>query len=612
MSAPAELARSADHRQAAACRVSRVRLQAALGMAGRHRAREIRVSPFGSERVPYEGPDGIARRAARDDAVRLGAGHRKRQYDRAFQRRSMFDHPGARRAVRAERARRSRPCIRPATRCTSICARCARFATSSGLGMLGLGFDPKSRRDDVPWMPKGRYRIMRDYMPKKGRLGLDMMLRTCTVQTNLDLRVRSRHGEEIPRQPGPAAHRGGAVRQLAFCRRTALRLSRLSQPRLDRHRSRTAAAPCRSSSRTASASSAMSITCSMCRCISSTATASTSMRAASRSAISWPGSCRHCPARSRRISDWADHLTTAFPEVRLKTLSRDARRRRRPVAPALRACRRCGSGILYDLAALDAAYDLIAGLDHGGARGDASRRAAPRRSRRRFAAAPCATSRWKSWRFPATGCIAAPAATPRARTRRIFSTRFSRSPSPAAPRPKSCSKTSGARWAGKIDSGLQPIYAYCTGDFTRARTSRCAGAVSIICVPLPSRISRQPSGSSIVSDGGRPDSDIQRSRCHDVMAISPRSGAPERGAFDAERRPWNDHLRGYAGLVGAEIAGFDAGDRGAAGCDRYCRRAGAKLRGHFRVVVPLGPRRDEEQREAAAARRRYRRPNSTR
>ena len=55
-----------------------------------------------------------------------------------------------------------------------------------GLGMIGLGFDPTSRRDEVPWMPKGRYRIMRDYMPKKGQLGLDMMLRTCTVQANLD------------------------------------------------------------------------------------------------------------------------------------------------------------------------------------------------------------------------------------------------------------------------------------------------------------------------------------------------------------------------------------------------------------------------------------------
>jgi glutamate--cysteine ligase len=55
-----------------------------------------------------------------------------------------------------------------------------------GIGMLGLGFNPKWRRDEIPWMPKGRYRIMRDYMPKKGSLGLDMMTRTCTVQVNLD------------------------------------------------------------------------------------------------------------------------------------------------------------------------------------------------------------------------------------------------------------------------------------------------------------------------------------------------------------------------------------------------------------------------------------------
>jgi glutamate--cysteine ligase len=55
-----------------------------------------------------------------------------------------------------------------------------------GIGLIGLGFDPKWRREDVPWMPKGRYEIMRRYMPKKGNLGLDMMLRTCTVQVNLD------------------------------------------------------------------------------------------------------------------------------------------------------------------------------------------------------------------------------------------------------------------------------------------------------------------------------------------------------------------------------------------------------------------------------------------
>ncbi|MGO4125128.1 glutamate--cysteine ligase [Inquilinus sp. YAF38] len=55
-----------------------------------------------------------------------------------------------------------------------------------GIGMIGLGFQPKWRREDIGWMPKGRYKIMRDYMPKRGSLGLDMMKRTCTVQVNLD------------------------------------------------------------------------------------------------------------------------------------------------------------------------------------------------------------------------------------------------------------------------------------------------------------------------------------------------------------------------------------------------------------------------------------------
>src|SRR6185503_9006918 len=55
-----------------------------------------------------------------------------------------------------------------------------------GAGYIGLGFAPEWKREDIHWMPKGRYKIMREYMPKKGKLGLDMMLRTCTVQINLD------------------------------------------------------------------------------------------------------------------------------------------------------------------------------------------------------------------------------------------------------------------------------------------------------------------------------------------------------------------------------------------------------------------------------------------
>jgi len=55
-----------------------------------------------------------------------------------------------------------------------------------GVAMIGIGYHPTLRREDAPWMPKGRYKIMREYMPKKGSMGLDMMLRTCTVQVNLD------------------------------------------------------------------------------------------------------------------------------------------------------------------------------------------------------------------------------------------------------------------------------------------------------------------------------------------------------------------------------------------------------------------------------------------
>ena len=55
-----------------------------------------------------------------------------------------------------------------------------------GLGMIGLGFAPKGRLEDIPRMPKGRSEIMRRYMPKVGTMGLDMMHRTCTVQVNLD------------------------------------------------------------------------------------------------------------------------------------------------------------------------------------------------------------------------------------------------------------------------------------------------------------------------------------------------------------------------------------------------------------------------------------------
>jgi glutamate--cysteine ligase len=55
-----------------------------------------------------------------------------------------------------------------------------------GVAFLGMGFAPTWTLDQMPRMPKPRYDIMRRYMPTKGTLGLDMMHRTCTVQVNLD------------------------------------------------------------------------------------------------------------------------------------------------------------------------------------------------------------------------------------------------------------------------------------------------------------------------------------------------------------------------------------------------------------------------------------------
>lgn len=55
-----------------------------------------------------------------------------------------------------------------------------------GFFSLPMGVDPLWKQEDMPWMPKKRYTIMRGYMPTKGNLGLEMMTNTATIQVNLD------------------------------------------------------------------------------------------------------------------------------------------------------------------------------------------------------------------------------------------------------------------------------------------------------------------------------------------------------------------------------------------------------------------------------------------
>ena len=73
--------------------------------------------------------------------------------------------------------------------CSELMAHLAQVrevAKPLGIGFLGLGMTPNWSRGEIPVMPKSRYKIMTNYMPKVGSRGLDMMYRTCTVQANLD------------------------------------------------------------------------------------------------------------------------------------------------------------------------------------------------------------------------------------------------------------------------------------------------------------------------------------------------------------------------------------------------------------------------------------------
>jgi glutamate--cysteine ligase len=66
-----------------------------------------------------------------------------------------------------------------------------------GLTWLTAGFHPWATREEINWMPKGRYGVMRRYLPTRGAQALDMMLRTCTVQANFDYTSERQCGERL-------------------------------------------------------------------------------------------------------------------------------------------------------------------------------------------------------------------------------------------------------------------------------------------------------------------------------------------------------------------------------------------------------------------------------
>ncbi|WP_106638664.1 glutamate--cysteine ligase [Allosphingosinicella vermicomposti] len=226
-----------------------------------------------------------------------------------------------------------------------------------GLGFLGLGMWPDKTRAELPVMPKGRYGIMLRHMPRVGSLGLDMMLRTCTIQVNLDYASEADMVKKfrvgLALQPLATAlfanspftegkpngflsfrshiwsdtdpHRTG---MLPFVFEDGFGYERYRDYALD--------VPMYFVFRDGKYIDAAGL----------------SFRDFMKGELSV------LPGEKPRLSDWNDHLSTAFPEVRLKSF---LEMRGADGGPWSRICALPAFwvGLLYDQAALDAAWDAV-------------------------------------------------------------------------------------------------------------------------------------------------------------------------------------------------------------------------------------------------------------
>lgn len=224
------------------------------------------------------------------------------------------------------------------------------------IGFLGLGFNPKWRRDDIPWMPKGRYAIMRRYMPLKGQLGLDMMLRTCTVQVNLDFSSEADMVRKfrVALALQPVATALWANSPFVEGKPSGL-LSYRSHIWTDTDHDRTGILPFvfeEGMSFERYVDYALDVPMYFVyRDGAYIDVAGSSFK------DFMAGRLEALPGQLPTLGDWVDHLTTMFPEVRLK---RFLEMRGADGGPWRRLCALPAFwvGLLYDQTALDAAWDL--------------------------------------------------------------------------------------------------------------------------------------------------------------------------------------------------------------------------------------------------------------
>ena len=230
-------------------------------------------------------------------------------------------------------------------------------ATPLGVGFLGIGMSPQWTRAETPVMPKGRYKIMSAYMPKVGQLGLDMMFRTCTVQVNLDF---SSEADMVRKLRVGLALQPVATALFANSPFTEGKpngfLSFRSEIWRDTDADRTGMLPWAFEDGMGFerwTDYALDVPMYFVkRGDIYHDVAGQSFRDLMR------GKVASLPGERATISDWANHLTTTFPEVRLK---RYLEMRGADGGPTARLCAlpALWAGIFYDQAALDAAWDLV-------------------------------------------------------------------------------------------------------------------------------------------------------------------------------------------------------------------------------------------------------------
>jgi glutamate--cysteine ligase len=231
------------------------------------------------------------------------------------------------------------------------------IAEPLGIGFLALGMSPKWPRDEIPLMPKQRYAIMTKFMPKVGANGLDMMFRTCTVQANLDF---SSEADMVKKLRVSLALQPVATALFANSPFTDGKLNGFLSARSEVWRHTDVA-------RTGMLPFAFEEGMSFERYVDYAL--SVPMYFVKRGDIYHDvagadfrdllqGRLAPLPGEHATLSDWANHLSTIFPEVRLKRYleMRGADAGPRSFLPALPAF---FVGLLYEPSSLDAAWDVV-------------------------------------------------------------------------------------------------------------------------------------------------------------------------------------------------------------------------------------------------------------